>query len=210
MSNKIVKIDTIESKIFIIRNVQVMLDSDLAQMYNVSTSRLNEQVKRNIERFPDDFMFQLTHNEWQNLMSQNATSNWGGRRKRPYVFTEQGIATLSGVLKSEIAVKANIAIMRAFVKMRKFLSQNTLIFQRLDSVEQKQLATDTKIDEILTALEEKSLKPNQGVFYDGQVFDAYVFVADLIKSAKKWFAFSKMEIEAMDMIMNIKNRNHNE
>ena len=185
MSSEIVKIDTIESKIFIIRDTQVMLDSDLAQMYNVSTSRLNEQVKRNIERFPDDFMFQLTDSEWQNLMSQNATSNWGGRRKRPYVFTEQGIATLSGVLKSEIAVKVNIAIMRAFVKMRKFLSQNALIFQRLDKVEQKQLVTDTKIDEILTALEDKNLKPNQGIFYDGQVFDAYVFVADLIKSAKK-------------------------
>ena len=161
MSNEIVKIDTIASKIFIIRNVQVILDSDLAQMYNVSTGRLNEQVKRNIERFPDDFMFQLTDNEWQNLMSQNATSNWGGRRKLPYVFTEQGIATLSGVLKSEVAVKANIAIMRAFVRMREMLLKDKKMAARLDDFEDRLGANEMQTLSVLDQLGtiKKTLKP---------------------------------------------------
>jgi hypothetical protein len=154
-------------------------------MYEVETRALNQAVSRNRERFPDDFMFQLTSEEWENLKSQNVTSSWGGRRKLPYVFTEQGISSLSGVLKSETAVKVNIAIMRAFVQMRKFLVENAAIFQRLDKVEQKQIEADQKFDRIFNALEDKSVKPKQGIFYDGQIFDAYVFVADLIKSAEK-------------------------
>jgi len=187
MTNKkqTIKINNIQNKIFTIRGKQVMLDSDLAELYNVSTGRLNEQVKRNIDRFPEDFMFRLTENEWKNLMSQNASSSWGGRRKLPNVFTEQGVSSLSGVLKSETAVKVNIAIMRAFVGMRRFLMENATIFQRLDKVEFKQLETDKKINIIINALEDKSIKPKQGVFYDGQIFDAYVFLAGLIKSAKK-------------------------
>lgn len=120
----------IENLIFTIRGVQVMLDNDLAEMYGVSTARINEQVKRNLERFPDDFMFQLTHAEWEDLMSQNAISgltsqnailkdNRGKHRKYlPFVFTEQGVAGLSGVLKSETAAKVHVAVMRAFVAMR--------------------------------------------------------------------------------------------
>ncbi|MCD6322277.1 MAG: ORF6N domain-containing protein [Clostridiales bacterium] len=187
--NLILPIEKIRNRIFIIRGVQVIIDSDLAEMYQVTTGRLNEQVKRNTERFPNDFMFQLTADEWQNLKSQNAISSWGGRRKLPYVFSEQGISTLSGVLKSDIAVKVNISIMRTFVEMRKFLTLNAGIFQRIDSMEKKQIGyqieTDQKFEKIFKALDDKRIKPKQGIFYDGQVFDAYVFTADLIKSAKK-------------------------
>lgn len=175
----------IENRIFTIRDTQVMLDSTLAEMYQVSTGRLNEQVKRNIERFPTDFMFQLTKNEWENLKSQNAISSWGGRRKLPYVFTEQGIATLSGVLKSEIAIKVNIVIMRTFVQMRKLIASNAHVFKRIERVEQKQFEADQKFEQVFKAIEDKSLPPNQGIFFKGQIFDAYVFVTDLIKSAKQ-------------------------
>lgn len=114
----------VESLIRVIRGQQVMLDRDLAELYGVETRRLNEQVKRNIERFPEDFMFQLTPNEFDNLKSQLVTSSWGGVRKLPYAFTEQGVAMLSGVLKSTTAVEANIRIMRAFVSMRHFMVNN--------------------------------------------------------------------------------------
>ena len=118
----------VESLIRVIRGQQVMLDRDLAELYGVETRRLNEQVKRNIERFPEDFMFQLTQNEFDNLKSQFATSSWGGVRKLPYAFTEQGVAMLSGVLKSPTAVEANIRIMRAFVSMRHFMVNNVTFY----------------------------------------------------------------------------------
>lgn len=115
--------EIISQKIYLIRGVKVMLDKDLAELYGVTTGRLNEQVKRNIDRFPADFMFQLNETEWKNLISQNAISNWGGRRKLPFAYTEQGVASLSDVLKSETAIKIHVAILRAFVKMRKFLNE---------------------------------------------------------------------------------------
>ena len=118
----------VESLIRVIRGQQVMLDRDLAELYGVETKRLNEQVKRNIERFPEDFMFQLTSNEFDNLKSQFATSSWGGVRKLPYAFTEQGVAMLSGVLKSPTAVEVNIRIMRAFVSMRHFMVNNVAFY----------------------------------------------------------------------------------
>ena len=118
----------VESLIQVIRGQQVMLDRDLAELYGVETRRLNEQVKRNIERFPEDYMFQLTSNEFDNLKSQFATSSWGGVRKLPYAFTEQGVAMLSGVLKSPTAVEANIRIMRAFVSMRHFMVNNVAFY----------------------------------------------------------------------------------
>ncbi len=184
-SEQILPAKNIQERIFTIRGVQVILDTDLAEMYQVPTSRINEQVKRNLDRFPEDFMFQLTASEWQNLKSQNAISSWGGRRTRPYAFTEQGVSSLSGVLKSEVATRVYISIMRAFVEMRKFITQNAALFQRIENVEQKQLQSDVKIDQILNALENNTLKPKQGIFFDGQIFDAYSFVADLIKSAKQ-------------------------
>ena len=180
----------IQPMIRIIRERQVMLDSDLSALYGVETRRLNEQVKRNIERFPDDFMFQLTKDELDNLKSQNATSSWGGVRKLPYAFTEQGIAMLSSVLKSKTAVEVNIRIMRAFISMRHFLTTNAQLFQRLETIEYHQLemkqhqdVTDKRIDEVFKRLD-ANIPPMQGIFYDGQVFDAYRFVSDLIRKAK--------------------------
>ncbi|RLL50702.1 ORF6N domain-containing protein [Mariprofundus sp. EBB-1] len=182
----IINSNELQSKIFTIRGLQVMMDSDLAELYGVENKRLNEQVKRNIERFPEQFRFQLTQEELENLKSQFATSSaHGGRRTLPYVFTEQGVSMLSAVLRSDTAINVSIQIMDAFVGMRKFISNNAVIFQRLDSIEQKQHITDTKLDKVFEAIEAKDIKPEQGIFYNGEVFDAYVFAADLIKSAKK-------------------------
>lgn len=181
----------IQPMIKVIRGQQVMLDSDLSALYGVETRRLNEQVKRNIERFPDDFMFQLRKEELDNLMSQNATSSWGGTRKLPYAFTEQGIAMLSSVLKSQTAVEVNIRIMRAFIAMRRFIATNAQLFQRLETIEYHQLemkqhqeVTDRRIDEVFKHLD-ADIPPMQGIFYDGQVSDAYRFVSDLIRKAKQ-------------------------
>ncbi len=201
MSDKeeIIQIDNIQNRIFTIRGVQVMLDSDLAEMYGVETKNLNRAVSRNKERFPEKFRFQLTQielGEYENsLRFHNGTLEKGRGKHRkylPHVFTEQGVSMLSAVLRSETAVKVSIQIIDTFVKMRKFISQNANLFQRVNNIEQKQIASDikqleadNKIAAILDALEDKSIKPKQGVFYDGQVFDAYIFAADLVKSAKK-------------------------
>ena len=220
----------IEPLIRTIRGQQVLLDSDLAILYGVETKRLNEQVKRNIERFPDDFMFQLTKvelinlksqiatssaienyprsqiatlNEGTNLRSQIATSSQevslksqivtsshGGVRYLPYAFTENGIAMLSSVLRSPIAIQVNIRIMRAFTAMRQFIASNAQIFQRLDVMEQNQLAlvahqteTDHKLEEVFRRLDSGNVQPHQGIFYDGQIFDAYTFINDRIREA---------------------------
>ena len=185
---------SIKQRIFVIRGVQVMIDSDLAELYKVPTKRLNEQVKRNIGRFPNDFMFQLSSYELENLRSQFATTKlnfiesnneYGGRRYLPYVFTEQGVAALSGILKSKTAIEINLQIIRTFVSMRKFISSNAQIFQRLDRVELKQLEHNHKFEKVFKAIEDKSIKPSKGIFFDGQIFDAYKFVSGLVKSAKK-------------------------
>jgi len=176
--------DKIKSKIHTLRNVQVMLDVDLAELYKVETKRLNEQVKRNSERFPPKFMFQLTDSEFEILWSQFATSSWGGRRNLPYAFTEQGVAMLSGVLKSETAVRISIQIMSTFVAMRKFISQNAKIFYRLDMVEKKQIEHDEQFEEIFDIIQSRDIKPDKGIFFDGQIFDAYTFASDLIRSAQ--------------------------
>ena len=176
--------EPLENKILTIRNVPVILDDDIAQEYGVSTKRLNEQVKRNIDRFPPDFMFQLSQIEFNNLRSQFATTRWSMRRNAPYAFTELGVSMLSGVLTSERAIQANIRIIRAFVAMRRFMVANAQVFQRLDKIEYKQLETDQKLEVIYSKLEEKSLKPEQGVFFDGQIYDAYSFICRLIKSSK--------------------------
>lgn len=175
----------IESKIFTVRGVQVVLDKDLASFYEVKPIRLREQVKRNANRFPEDFVFQLNDKEVDMLVSQNAIPSkqaLGGYL--PYLFTEQGVAAVSAVLKSNKAAEVSIMIMRAFVAMRKFIIQNALLFERLDRVEIKQLDTDRKIDEIFKALESKQIQPDKGIFFDGQVFDAWVFISDLVKSAQ--------------------------
>lgn len=179
----------IQNLIYLIRGEQVMLDSDLANLYGILTGNLNKAVKRNIDRFPQDFMFQLTKDELKNLKFQNGTSSWGGTRKLPYVFTEQGVAALSGVLKSKQAIEINIRIMRAFVAMRRFIGANAQLFQRIDKIEIKQLHDKSEIDEkfnqVFNAIEEKGITPKQGIIYDGQIFDAHLFVSKIIKSAKK-------------------------
>lgn len=192
-NNQLVVMDNIESLIKVIRGQQVMLDRDLATLYGVETKRLNEQVKRNIKRFPEDFMFQLTKEEC--LRSQIATLNEGRgqhMKYRPYVFTENGVAMLSSVLRSDTAIEVNIRIMRAFTSMRHFLLNNAEVFQRLSTMEYHQLEmqqhlqeSDKRIEEVFRRLDEGNAKPKQGVFYNGQIYDAYTFVSDLIKCAKR-------------------------
>ncbi|WP_450091473.1 ORF6N domain-containing protein [Paenimyroides ceti] len=187
MSDKpIIAQKEIENLIYTVRGKQVMLDSDLASLFQVETKNLNRAVKRNIERFPTSFCFQLTEDEVENLRFQIGTSslNYGGRRYLPYVFSEQGIAQLSTVLRSETAIKVSIEIMNAFVEMRKILIGNASLFHRLDKIELKQLQADQKFEEIFKALESDKLHSEKGIFYNGQVFDAYTFVSDIIRSAK--------------------------
>ena len=176
--------DVIRSRIFTIRGVQVMLDRDLAELYGVATGALNRQVKRNEERFPEDFMFGLSAEEWNNLKCQIGISSWGGDRQLPYAFTENGIAMLSSVLRLPTAIEVNIRIMRAFSAMRRFLLANAPMFQRIETVEKRQIATDAKVDSILERLDATET-PLQGVFYDGQLWDARALVLKLIGSVKK-------------------------
>ena len=142
------------NKIHFIRGNKVMLDSDLADLYGEETRRLNEQIKRNIERFPSDFMFQLTENEFENLKSQFATSSWGGRRKLPYVFTEHGVLMLSSVLNSKKAIAINIQIVRIFTQMREMLLANKDILIELEKINQKVVGQDDRIDMIYDYLKE--------------------------------------------------------
>jgi hypothetical protein len=184
MQNLIINENSIKNKIHTIRNHQVMLDRDLAELYGVKSIRLREQVKRNIERFPDDFMFQLSENEVDFMVSQNAIpskQHLGG--SLPFVFTEQGVSMLSAVLKSETAVIMSVKIIRAFVEMRKLIFNNIPMFERFERIEQRLTIHDENFDKLFDALEDKTLKPKQGIFYDGEVFDAYVFINDLLKLA---------------------------
>lgn len=188
----------IKNMIYTIRGVKVILDEDLSKLYDVKTKRLNEQVKRNFERFPADFMFQLNQNEINNLRSQNATSRFeinlkfqngtsnykhGGTRYLPYAFSEHGIAMLSSVLKSKKAIEVNIQIIRAFISMRNFISNNADIFMRLHNIEKKHIGYDKKFEKVFDAIKNKEIK--QGIFFNGQVFDAYKFISDLIRTANK-------------------------
>ena len=192
-SEEVQPIEHIDNLIHEFRGQQVMLDRDLAMLYGVETKRLNEQVKRNIERFPSDFMFQLTHEEVSR--SQNATLNvkQGQNIKyMPFAFTENGIAMLSGVLRSPKAIETNILIMRAFTAMRHFIGADAQMFQRIEIMERNQLAlnahmsdTDHKIEEIFKRLDDGKSGIEKGILFDGQFFDAYILIADLIKDAKK-------------------------
>lgn len=176
-----------EKRIFTLRGVEVILDKDLAELYHVETKRLNEQVRRNSERFPPEFMFQLTKEEWDSLRSQNATKNGRGQHTKyaPYAFTEHGVIMLAALLKSDVATKASVVVVKAFVTMRRFLVSNAQVFQRLDRIEYKLQESDHKFEDIYSKLEEKSLEPKQGIFYDGQIYDSYTFVVSLIKSAAR-------------------------
>ena len=192
MENELPLQNTIESRILTLRGVQVMLDRDLAELYGVETRRLNEQVKRNKERFPEDFMFQITNEEISVLRlqalenssrSQIATLNTGrgsNIKYNPYVFTEQGVAMLSSVLRSSTAVEVNIRIMRAFVSMRHFLQNNAQVFAEIKSIRQHQIQTDiqlpetnSRIDELFDRMDRYKIDDTQGIFFQGQIFDAY-------------------------------------
>ena len=192
MTNDIVSVeDNIQNKIFTIRNMQVMLDSDLAELYGVETKRINEAVRNNVDKFPSDFYFELSKKEDELLRSKISTfkENLKNRKYASKVFTEQGVYMLATILKSKIATDVTISIIRTFAQMRKLLNENTLFMQQLKNLETQQLSyelkTDEKLEQIFKAIEDKSIKPKQGIFYDGQIFDAYVFVVDLIKGAKK-------------------------
>lgn len=175
-----------------IRGMQVMVDRDLAVLYGVETKRLNEQVRRNIERFPERFRFKLTKEETNELVANcDRLNTLKHSTVMPYVFTEQGISMLSTVLHSPTAIAVSIKIMDAFVSMRRFIATNAQLFQRLETIEYHQLemkqhqeVTDKRIDEVFKRLD-ANIPPMQGIFYDGQVFDAYRFVSDLIRKAKQ-------------------------
>ena len=179
-------LNSIEQNIFQIRGTQVMLDSKLANLYSVETRTLNQAVKRNIERFPKEFMFRLSENEWKNLKSQFVTSSLvshGGTRKLPMVFSEQGVAMLSAILKSNTAVNVSIQIMNAFVSMRKTIAATGNLMQRVEVVEKKLLQTDEKFEKVFSALENKEQLPAQGILFNGQIFDAYTFISNIIRKA---------------------------
>lgn len=146
----------ISNKIFCLRDVNVMLDYDLAELYDVETKRINEQVKRNANRFPADFMFQLTEDEFNNLKSQNATASWGGRRTLPYAFTEHGVLMLSSVLKSDRAVAVNIQIMRVYIELREAIRSNQQLADRMDQIEETVLNQNNRILSIVDYLHQKA------------------------------------------------------
>lgn len=182
-------INNIENKIFTIREMQVMLDSELAKLYQTETKYINRAVNRNPDRFPSTFAFQLDETEWNTLRFQIGTlENQKGRGQHrkylPWVFTEQGVAMLSAVLNTNKAVQNSVQIMQAFIAMRKFLTKNAIIFQRINVLEHKQHKTDEKLEEVFKILESNQPKPEKGIFFDGQIFDAYLFVSDVIKNAQ--------------------------
>ena len=176
----------IERRIMNLRNQQVLLDKDLAELYGVETKRINEAARRNPERFPEHFRFQLTIGECSR--SQIATlNNARGHNIKylPYAYTEQGVAMLSAVLKSDTAINVSIKIMEAFVAMRRFFMTNASLFNRMDVIEQRQLITEKQVDNILNKLGNNQKLPQQGIFFNNQIFDAYQFVSDLILEAKQ-------------------------
>lgn len=186
--------EEIKKLIYTIRGKQVMIDSDVAMLYHYKTKVLNLTVRRNVERFPEEFCFQLTEIELQDLRFQIETSKRnkeinsnlrGGRRYLPYAFTEQGVAMLAGVLKSDIAVKVSIDIIKSFIEMRKFMSLNQQVFERLTNVEYKLLENDKKFDDIFNELQKGENEFKQKIFFEGQIYDAYSLIIDIIKKATK-------------------------
>lgn len=191
--DQFITVPHIESMIFTFRNMQVMVDRDLAMLYGEETKVMNQAIKRNVERFPERFRFQLTDEETNKLVTNcDRLSSLKHSSSNPFVFTEQGVAMLSAVLRSETAVSVSVQIMDAFVAMRHFIASNAQVFQRLEVIEHHQLEmsshltkNDNQIAEIFKRLDQENTTPTQGIFFDGQIFDAYTFVSDLIRSAKK-------------------------
>ena len=199
----------IQQQILVLRGKQTLLDRDLAKIYQVDTKVLNQAVKRNLDRFPEEFRFQLNNYELEQLVTNcdrfnplKHTSNL------PYAYTEQGVAMLSTVLRSSIAVQISIQIMKAFVAMRQTFLSNQEIFARISSIELKQQFTDDKVNQLFKALEQNELPLSFGIFYDGEIFDAYKFVLQLIKSAKSSIILIDNYIDENTLTM-LSNRNHN-
>ncbi|MFX4231972.1 ORF6N domain-containing protein [Aliarcobacter butzleri] len=183
MQNLIINENNIKDKIHTIRNQQVMLDKDLAELYGVETKRINEAVRNNQDKFMDDFYFELTNNEFENLRSKFSTANFSKTRTNPKVFTEQGIYMLATILKSKVASQVTVYIIKTFANMRKLISQNIPMFERFERIEQRLTIHDENFDKLFEALEDKTLKTKQGIFYNGEIFDAYVFINNLLKIA---------------------------
>ena len=210
MHDIVVSKETIQNKIYTVRAMQVMLDSDLAQLYQVETKQLNRAVSRNLKRFPENFRFQLTREEYDEILRyQIGTSNAGrgGRRYMPYVFTEQGVSMLSAVLKSDTAIEVSIKIMEVFVMTRKLIGTQLPMFDRLERIEQRISHHDEEFKILFDALDGNSLTAKQGIFYDGQVFDAYSFVSKLIKSAKHSIRLIDNYIDESVLTLLSKNQN---
>jgi len=208
MNNLTINTEYVSHKIFTLRNQHVMLDRDLAELYRVETRVLKQAVKRNIERFPQDFMFETDENEINFMVSQNvipSKQHLGGAI--PYAFTEQGVSMLSSVLKSKTAITVNIAIFRAFAKMRKFLLANASIFQKFNYIEQKLLQHDENFEKVFKAIESKDIKAKQGIFFDGQIFDAYEFVSGLIKKSKTSIVLIDNYVDETVLTLFSKNQN---
>lgn len=203
ISALIITKNDIESRIFNIRNLQVMIDRDLAELYGVETKVLNQAVKRNIERFPEKFRFQLNSKEKDDLVTNcDHLQDLKFSYNNPYAFTEQGVAMLSSVLKSKTAIEVSIKIMNAFVEMRKFILTNAQVFQRLETLEIKQIGNDKNFERIFNALEQNEGVKTQGIFFDGQIYDAYSFVIDLIRKAKEEIVLidGYVDKEVLDML----------
>ncbi|MDP8185127.1 ORF6N domain-containing protein [Phocoenobacter skyensis] len=211
--NKITEHFDIKSKIYTIRAKQVMLDRDLALLYGVETRTFNQAVKRNIKRFPSDFMFQLNEREFENWRSQFVISNSDkmGLRYIPYAFTEQGVSMLSAILKSETAINISVKIIREFVQMRQTISNNQLLLQQLETLEKRQvtfeITTDNKFNQLFKALESKDHIQQQGSFFNGQIFDAHKFVSDLIRKAQKNIVLIDNYIDDSTLTLFQKNQN---
>lgn len=181
----LINLKDIENRIFTIRGKQVMIDRDLAELFNISTKALNQSVKRNLNRFPDSFKIQLNDKELNELVTNcDQFKILKHSYHLPFAFTEYGVSMLSSILKSDIAVMVSIQIIEAFVEMRKTINKYGLTDLRLNKLEQKQIMNDQKFEELFKALDNNSLSPDKGIFFDGQIFDAYIFVNDLIRSAK--------------------------
>ncbi len=179
----------IRNLVYMIRGQQVMLDSDLAALYQVETKYFNRAVGRNIERFPEDFRFMLTKDEYDGLRCQIVTSNSrGGRRFLPYAFTEQGISMLASILHSEVAVQTSIKIMRAFSEMKRFIANNAMLFEKISSIELKQLeyqkSTDERFDRVFQYIDDHA-ETEQKIFFDGQIYDAFSLLISLVRKAEK-------------------------
>ena len=176
----------IEERIFNIRGKQVMIDKDLALLYGVETKALNQAVKRNIERFPASFMFQLKHEEFMELVTIcDRFKKLKHSSRMPHAFTEQGIAMLSSVLRSPTAISVSIRIMESFVKLRQFLMKNSYMFQRMNILEMRLAETESKVGNIMKVIDNNQHIPQQGIFFDGQIYDAYTFVAELVRKATR-------------------------